>query len=85
MLSVGVRDKELVRVNECEWYAGHGPSWEEEETRSHLKAGKTVQRRVFLDVSSFDVKAGAVPGTAQPLPFQDSCNRKAPPQLSDES
>ena len=46
--------------------------------RSHLKAGKTVQRRVFLDVSSFDVKAGAMPGAAQPLPFQDSCKRKAP-------
>lgn len=67
----------LVRVGECGWYGGHGPNREQEEARSHLKARKTVQGRVFLDVSGFDAKAGAVPGAAQPLPSQDSCNRKS--------
>lgn len=83
VLSLGVRETQLVRANECERRGGHSPSWEEEEARIHLKAGQAVQRRVFLDVSGFDVKAGAVPGAAQPLPPQDSCNRN-PLQLSGE-
>lgn len=86
MHSAGVKNTELVKVNECEWYGARGPNWEEgEETRSHLKAGKAVQRRVFLHVPSSDVKAGTVPGAAQPLPSQESCNSKIPTELSGQS